>query len=56
MVVPVPDKATLQPVELTSRFNREGPAELPANVNYPRFLDVLRSSGVDVFDPTPETG
>ena len=27
---------------------------MPANVDYARFLDELRSSGVDVFDPSPK--
>ena len=54
VVVPVPDKATLQAAELTSRFDRKNPGEPPVNGDYRRFLEDLRASGVDVFDPTPK--
>ena len=54
VVVPVPDKATLQAAELTSRFDRKDPGGPPVNVDYRRFLQDLRASGVDVFDPTPK--
>jgi alginate O-acetyltransferase complex protein AlgJ len=53
VVVPVPDKAMLQPAELTSRFLFESPIEVPINPDYPRLLEDLRAAGVDVFDPTP---
>ena len=54
VVVPVPDKATLQPAELTSRFDRNSQGVMPSNVDFAMFLDELRSFGVDVFDPSPK--
>ena len=54
VVVPVPDKATLQPAELTSRFDSKGEWRDTGQRRLPRFLDELRSSGVDVFDPSPK--
>ena len=53
VVFPVPDKASLQPVELHGRRRDLGrpPARNPdAN----RFADELRAAGVLVFDPSPE--
>ncbi len=54
VVIPVPDKATLQAALLSSRFDARQAGEMPVNVDYQRLLDELRSSGVDVFDPTPK--
>jgi SGNH hydrolase-like domain, acetyltransferase AlgX len=50
----VPDKATIQPLELHGRPARGGGA-LPAasNVDFARFLAEMRQQGVLVFDPTP---
>jgi alginate O-acetyltransferase complex protein AlgJ len=53
VVVPVPDKAMLQPAELTARLAFSAPVAAPANPDYPRFLQGLRAAGVDVFEPTP---
>ena len=53
VLVPVPDKAMVESAKLTSRFNRYERSQLPANIDYQRFLDELRSAGVDVFDPSP---
>jgi alginate O-acetyltransferase complex protein AlgJ len=53
VVVPVPDKVTLEADRLTSRFDRDA-ADRPTNVDFRRFVDELRSSGIDVFDPTPD--
>jgi alginate O-acetyltransferase complex protein AlgJ len=53
VVVPVPDKAMLQPAELTSRSLTPVPVDVPANPDHPRLLEELRAAGVDVFDPTP---
>jgi alginate O-acetyltransferase complex protein AlgJ len=54
VVLPVPDKATLQPRELTGRFVLGHPTSPPTNRDYARLLADLRAVGVDVFDPTPE--
>jgi hypothetical protein len=53
VLFPVPDKASLQPLELHGR--RTGSGELPAaaNVDFRRFVDDLRQQGVLVFDPSP---
>lgn len=51
VVMPVPDKATLEADRLTARL---GPADRPTNVDHRCFVDELRSAGIDVFDPTPE--
>jgi alginate O-acetyltransferase complex protein AlgJ len=56
IVMPVPDKATVQPARLTSRYDRAGLGERPTNLDYGRFVDELRACGVDVFDPTPGPG
>lgn len=53
VVLPVPDKAMLQPAELTTRLAFDEPTAPPTNRDYFRLLDELRAAGVDVFDPTP---
>jgi alginate O-acetyltransferase complex protein AlgJ len=53
VVVPVPDKAMLQPCELSARFNLHTATQVPTNPDYLRLLEELRAAGVDVFDPTP---
>ncbi len=53
VVVPVPDKAMLQPAELTGRLAFSAPVPVPANRDHARLLHALRTAGVDVFDPTP---
>src|SRR5579872_944262 len=53
VVVPVPDKALLQPAELTARLAFTTPTAAPTNRGYPGFVADLRAAGVDVFDPTP---
>ncbi len=55
VVVPVPDKVSLEAHRLSHRFDATGPYEPPTNEDYHKFVDELRLSGVDVFDPTPET-
>jgi alginate O-acetyltransferase complex protein AlgJ len=54
VVMPVPEKAMLQPKELTARLDRKTPRTVPANIDYARILDELRRDGVDVFDPSPK--
>jgi alginate O-acetyltransferase complex protein AlgJ len=53
VLFPVPDKATMQPLELHGRD--AGKSRLPAETNrdYRRFVDEIRRAGVLVFDPTP---
>jgi hypothetical protein len=55
VVVPVPDKASLQPGQLTRRLKGAGPRPVAANRGYPRLLEELRAHGVDVFDPSPSS-
>jgi alginate O-acetyltransferase complex protein AlgJ len=53
ILLPVPDKAMLQPAQLTERLAFSEPTAPPNNVDFPRFIEELRRDGVDVFDPTP---
>lgn len=53
IVIPAPDKASVQPAELTTRMSLSSPVAPPRNVGYQRFTADLRRSGVDVFDPSP---
>ena len=50
--MPAPDKAMLQPRELTRRLESERAAL--NNPAYARFAEEMRSKGVDLFDCTPE--
>ena len=54
VVLPIPEKAMVQPAELSSRFKRSRPGAMASNVDYARLLSELRSAGVDVFDPSPK--
>lgn len=52
VLVPIPDKAGMQPAQLSSRLaNYEGPPL--ANHAYQSLLAELRQQGVEIFDPTP---
>jgi hypothetical protein len=53
VVVPIPDKAMLQPAELTRRLTFVEPVPVSANTDYPRLLEELRAAGLDIFDPAP---
>jgi hypothetical protein len=53
VVVPIPDKAMLQPAELTGRMGFSRPLTPPNNRGYARFARELREQGVDVFDVAP---
>jgi hypothetical protein len=55
VIMPVPDKAMLQPRELTRRLDRNRSIAVPNNRGYMRFVERLRHQGVDVFDCAPET-
>jgi alginate O-acetyltransferase complex protein AlgJ len=52
VLFPVPDKASLQPVELTGRARDDAGAP-PHNPDGPILAAQLRSAGVLVFDPSP---
>lgn len=54
VIFPVPDKATLQPVELTGRA-RDGGGTPAQNPDQARLTAALQEAGVLVFDPTPAT-
>lgn len=53
VVAIIPDKAQLQPAQLTRRLAFDRPTEPMHNRDFDRFVSELRSAGVDVFDPTP---
>jgi hypothetical protein len=53
VLVPVPDKATLQPAELHGRV--AGAVAPASNLDYARFVAELRAAGVIVFDAMPPT-
>ncbi len=53
LVVPIPDKAMLQPAELSSRFHADRAAPPANNPDFGRLVAELRAAGIDVFDPTP---
>lgn len=48
VLFPVPDKASLQPFELSGRRRS---LQVPRNPDYPRFVAELRAAGVLVFEP-----
>src|SRR3569623_177739 len=54
VVLPVPDKASQQPVELTGR-RRDGSGTPARNPDRAQLVAQLRAAGVLVFDPLPET-
>jgi len=47
VLLPMPDKAALEPAQLHGRHGHEAPAQ---NVDYERFLNELRGAGVAVLD------
>jgi alginate O-acetyltransferase complex protein AlgJ len=51
VLVPVPDKAQVQPGSLTRRLEVSAPMEVPANAGWETFLARLREQGVEIFDP-----
>jgi alginate O-acetyltransferase complex protein AlgJ len=55
VVMPAPDKAMVQPRELTRRLDGARPMATLQNRGYARFAEEMRSKGVDVFDCAPET-
>jgi alginate O-acetyltransferase complex protein AlgJ len=55
VVVPIPEKAMLQPSELTGRMDFSGSLAPPNNRGYARFAHELRAAGVDMFDVAPDT-
>jgi alginate O-acetyltransferase complex protein AlgJ len=53
VLAPLPDKAMLQPAQLTARLAFTAPKPVPNNSDFAQFIAGLRAAGVDVFDPTP---
>jgi SGNH hydrolase-like domain, acetyltransferase AlgX len=55
VLFPVPDKATLQPLQLHGRGPRTAGQPVPRNPDWERFTRDLRAHGVAVFEPTLPT-
>jgi alginate O-acetyltransferase complex protein AlgJ len=55
VLVPIPDKAMLEPWRLTSRFDAFAALSPPNNPSYLEFLRELQTEGVEVLDVTPAT-
>ena len=55
VVVPVPDKAMLQPAQLYARPGQGELIPVPNNAGYRQFVEALRAEGIDWFDPAPAT-
>lgn len=53
VVAPIPDKAMLQPSQLTRRLERTGETPVPNNRGYAAFSGDLRARGVDLADLAP---
>ena len=53
VLMPIPDKAMLQPAQLTCRMKFDAPIAPPNNPDFERLLAELRAAGVDVFYPAP---
>ena len=53
VLVPIPDKAMLQPAQLSRRLSHTSPIPPANNPSFPRFVNELRAAGVDVFDAAP---
>jgi alginate O-acetyltransferase complex protein AlgJ len=52
LLLPVPDKAMLQPLELHGRGERSE-MPVPRNPDWGRFAQEMADQGVSIFDPTP---
>jgi alginate O-acetyltransferase complex protein AlgJ len=55
VVVPVPDKAMMQPAQLYARPAPGAAIPVPNNVGYRQLVEGLRAQGIDWFDPAPPT-
>ena len=55
VVVPVPDKAMMQPAQLYARAAPGEAIPVANNVGYRQLAEALRAEGVDWFDPAPPT-
>ena len=53
VLFPVPDKATLQPLQLHGRNGGEAELPVAANRDLDQFVQQMRAAGVLVFDPRP---
>jgi len=54
VLVPIPDKAGMQPAELSARFQNSGSIPPLNNADFTAWRDEMRRAGVDIFDCTPE--
>ncbi|HYG74962.1 MAG TPA: hypothetical protein VEK08_08170 [Planctomycetota bacterium] len=54
VLLPIPDKASLQPQFLSTRAFLKAPFAPPVNPDYARLLQMLREKKIDVFSPLPE--
>jgi hypothetical protein len=55
ILFPVPDKTTLQPVELHGRFDSAKSMPVARNLGWKTFADALRKAGIELFDPAPSS-
>ena len=53
ILLPVPDKAMLQPLELHGRDRGERAMDVARNADWARFAEDMRAHGVAMFDPAP---
>jgi len=53
VLLPVPDKAMLQPAQLSGRVTL--PGATPNNPDFGRFVAEMQAAGIEVFDATPTT-
>jgi hypothetical protein len=53
VLVPVPDKAMLQPAQLHGRWRSDRAQPPPRNPDFARFAAEMQAAGVQVFDATP---
>lgn len=53
LLMPVPDKAMLQPAELDGRADPGDPAPPPRNPDHAKFLAEMEAQGIEILDLTP---
>jgi hypothetical protein len=55
IVMPIPDKVMLQPMQLYAGYRGLARVPVPNNEGYARLMEQMKRAGVDWFDPTPAT-